>query len=57
MMTDEYERHAEDEKQAKRGRHRGETMSLLQHLRAALVARIPAEDRGYTGPRRARRHA
>jgi hypothetical protein len=57
MMTDEYERHAEDAKQAKRGRHRGETVSLLQDLRAAIIARIPTEDRGYTGPRRARRHA
>lgn len=57
MMTDEYELHAEDTKQAKRGRHRGETMSLLQDLRAVIVARIPTEDRGFTGPRRARRHA
>jgi hypothetical protein len=57
MMTDEYERHAEDTEQTKRGRHRGETMSLLQDLRAAIIARIPAEDRGYSGPRRARRHA
>lgn len=57
MMTDEYQRHAEDTKQAKRGRHRGETMSLLQDLRAVIVARIPTEDRGFTGPRRARRHA
>ncbi|WP_162605881.1 hypothetical protein [Jiangella aurantiaca] len=57
MMTDEYERAAEDAKQAKRGRHRGESLSLLQDLRAAIVARIPTEDRGYTGPRRARRHA
>ncbi|WP_157987399.1 hypothetical protein [Jiangella endophytica] len=57
MMTDEYERAAEDAKQAKRGRHRGASQSLLQDLRAAIVARIPAEDRGYSGPRRARRHA
>lgn len=57
MMTDEYERHVEVQKQTKRGRHRGETQSLLQDLRAAIVARIPTEDRGHTGPRRARRHA
>lgn len=57
MMTDEYERHADIAKRAKRGRHRGQSMSLLQDLRAAIVARIPSEDRGYGGPRRARRHA
>ncbi|WP_157574905.1 hypothetical protein [Jiangella muralis] len=57
MMTDEYERAAEDAKQAKRGRHRGESQSLLQDLRQAILARVPTEDRGYAGPRRARRHA
>ncbi|WP_158564120.1 hypothetical protein [Jiangella anatolica] len=57
MMTDEYERAAEEAKRVKRGRHRGESQSLLQDLRAAIVARIPAEDRGHAGPRRARRHA
>ncbi|WP_162606368.1 hypothetical protein [Jiangella asiatica] len=57
MVNDEYERHVDSAKRAKRGRHRGEALSLFQDLRAAIVARIPSEDRGYTGPRRARRHA
>lgn len=57
MVNDEYERHATNDTRTKRGRHRGESMSLFQDLRAAIVARIPTEDRGYTGPRRARRHA
>lgn len=56
MMTDEHERATEDTKRTKRGRHRGESTSLLQDLRAAIIAKIPTEDRGYTGPRRARKH-